>query len=131
MRSRGTKRRGVASVELAFCLPVIVIIVLGALSATSLIFMRQAVVQSAYETIKEAIRTDGTVEEALVRGNEVLNFRNITPSSIVFDPTDPESAPRGTPVTVTIRAGIEENKFYSFGPFISRTVEVSSTMVKE
>ena len=102
MHRHRSKKHGVASVELAICLPVIVIIVLGALSASSMIFMRQAVVQSAYETIKEAIRTDGTVASALQRGNDVLNFRNITPTSIVFDPADPQSVPRGTPVTVTL-----------------------------
>ena len=125
------KRFGGATVELAVCLPLLVVLVLGSLSATSLIFMRQAIVQSAYETVKEAVRTDGTVADALVRGEEVLSFRNIVASSVEFDPADPESAERGTPITVTIRAGVDPNKFYSFGPFLSRTIQVSATMVKE
>ena len=47
------RRRGTAVVELAVCVPVLVLIVLGAMSATTMIFMRTAAVQSAYETVKE------------------------------------------------------------------------------
>lgn len=123
--------KGAATVELAVCLPVLVILVLGSLSATSMIFMRQAVVQATYETVKEVVKSEGTVSTATLRGQEVLTFRNIVPTSIEFNPADPESAVEGTPVTVTIRANVDPDKFYSFGPFVGRTIEVSATMAKE
>ena len=128
---RKNKKRGAATVELAVCLPVLFLLVLGSLSATSMIFMRQAIVQSAYETVKEATRPDGDAGLAIQRGTAVLNFRNVVPGSIVFDPIDPEAAAPGTPVTVTIRAGVDPDRFYTFGPFANRTIEVSATMVKE
>ena len=40
--SHNKRRKGAATVELAVCLPMLVILVFGSLSATSMIFMRQA-----------------------------------------------------------------------------------------
>ena len=131
MGYRFKPNRGAATVELAVCLPVLILLILGALSATSMIFLRQAVVQSAYETIRVAVKRDGTEADARQRGEDVLSFRNIVASSVVFDPADPEAQDRGTPITVTIQAAAAPDKFYSFGPFVNQTVEVSATMVKE
>ena len=51
-RTKG--RFGNATVELAVCLPVLVLIIFGSLQASSMYFLRQAMVQSAYEGVKEA-----------------------------------------------------------------------------
>lgn len=50
--TRKRKRRGAAVVEFAVCLPVIIIIVFGAIEAASLLFLKQALIQSAYERRK-------------------------------------------------------------------------------
>ena len=126
-----SRRHGAATVELAVCLPVLILLVLGSLSATSMIFMRQAVVQSAYETIREVVKPNGSETIARQRGEDVLSFRNVVASSVTFDPADPENQVRGTPITVTVQAGADPSKFYSFGPFVGQTIEVSATMVKE
>ena len=60
VRTSGVRRRGAATVELAVCLPVIFLLSMGAMEGASLIFLRQAMVQSAYEAVKEAVRTDGS-----------------------------------------------------------------------
>ena len=44
-----TKREGAAVVEFAVCLPLIVLIVLGTIEAGSLLFLKQTLVQAAYE----------------------------------------------------------------------------------
>jgi len=48
--AKGARRRGTSTVELAVCLPVIFLLSMGAMEGASLIFLRQAMVQSAYET---------------------------------------------------------------------------------
>ncbi len=132
MRIRPNQYRiGSATVELAVCLPVLVIIVMGSLSATSMIFMRSAAVQSAYETIKEAVRQDGDVAGALAQGRAVLEFRNLTADSITFEPANVAAQDRGTPVTVTVVTSATTNGLFSFGPFANQVVEVQATMLKE
>ena len=125
------QRRGTATIELAVCIPVLAIIVFGSLSATSMIFLRTAAIQSAYETIKEAVKTDGDVNLALAKGNAVLSFRNITPTSVTFDPSDVANQEPGTPITVTVQVESGSNSAFSFGPFAGRIIQVQSTMLKE
>jgi hypothetical protein len=123
-------RLGTAAVELAVCLPVLILVVFGSLAATSAIFFRTAVVQSTYETLKEAVRFRGDMDTALARGNAVLSFRNLTPTSFVFDPPNVAEQERGTPITLTVTAEAEGNIF-TFGAFAGRQIVVQSTMSKE
>ena len=127
-----TKRRlGNATVELAVCLPVLVLIVFGSLQASSMYFLRQAMVQSAYEVVKEAARADGSQALARERSEQTLAFRNITGETISFFPDNSEAVERGTPITVTVSAPGDENSVLPFGVFGGRTVSASATMNKE
>jgi len=54
-RFRG-KRFGAAAVEFAVCLPLIILIVAGSIEGASLLFLRQALIQSSYEGAKVAVK---------------------------------------------------------------------------
>lgn len=127
----GPQRKGTATIELAVCLPVIFLLSMGAMEGSSLIFLRQAMVQSAYETVKESVRTNGSQAEGIVRGNQVLSFRNINSPSITFSPNNVDDLAPGTPVTVTVSAPGNSNSVFPFGPFQNQTISVSATMLKE
>lgn len=127
----GARRRGTATVELAVCLPVIFLLSMGAMEGASLIFLRQAMVQSAYETVKEAVRDNGSQAQGLVRGQQVLSFRNVTGETFTFEPANVEDLEPGTPVTVTVTAPGDANSVFPFGPFQNRTISVQATMLKE
>ena len=61
------KREGAAVVEFAVCLPLVILIVLGTIEAGSLLFLKQTLVQAAYEGAKVAIATGDTDQvEAVV-----------------------------------------------------------------
>lgn len=128
---RTPKRRAAATVELAVCLPVIVILALGSMESASMIFLRQALVQSAYETVKEAVRTNGSQASAVERGEQVLSFRDIEGQEITFDPPNVDDLDSGTPVTVTVSAPGDANSVLPFGPFQGRQITVTATMLKE
>jgi len=128
-RTKG--RLGTATVELAVCLPVLVLIVFGSLQASSMYFLRQAMVQSAYEGVKEAARSDGSQELARTRSQQTLAFRNITGETISFFPENTGAVDPGTPITVTVSAPGDQNSVLPFGVFAGRTVSASATMNKE
>jgi len=130
-RTNGARRRGTSTVELAVCLPVIFLLSMGAMEGASLIFLRQAMVQSAYETVKESVKTDGSRADALIRGEQVLAFRSVTGHSITFNPGNPDVLDPGTPVTVTVTAPGDANSVFPFGPFQNSEVSVQATMLKE
>lgn len=130
-RHNGARRRGTATVELAVCLPLLFILSMGAMEGASLIFLRQALVQSAYETVKESVRTNGSQAEGLVRGQQTLSFRTINSPTITFSPANVDNLAPGTPVTVTVSAPGDSNSVFPFGPFQNQTITVQATMLKE
>lgn len=124
-------RGGAALVEFAVCLPVLLILVLGSMEATSAVFVRQALTTSAYEGIREATKVGGTSAEATSRAQTVLSARNIRGSSIRIIPNDVRNVARGEPITFEVSASFALNSPF-FGNVISdRTTTVRSVMVKE
>lgn len=63
-RHRANDRRGTSVVEFAVCMPLIMLIVLGAIEATSMIFLKQSLQAAAYEGSRRSIRIDGTEVQA-------------------------------------------------------------------
>jgi len=124
-------RRGAALVEFAVCLPVIMILILGSMEATSAIFVRQALTTSAYEGIREAIRTGSNSAVATARAQAVLTARQIRSSTIRFTPTDVRSAARGSRVVIEVSAPYAANSPFFGNVVQDRTTTVRSVMVKE
>ena len=124
-------RRGAAVVEFAVCLPVIVIIVLGAIEAASMLFLRQAMVQSSYEAAKVAIKTNGNNAAAIQVAGEVVAGRGIKSLKVEFEPTDVSTVAQGEMIRVTVSAPGDTNSFLPYGPFKDRTVAAQAVMIKE
>lgn len=130
MIKRKAKREGAAVVELAVCLPVIVLIVLGTIEAGSLLFLKQTLVQAAYEGAKVAIRSGDSDQVGQVV-DAVAASRNLTNVNIEFSPSDISSVRSGEVITVTVTAPGDENSLIPFGPFENQTVRTSASMVRE
>ena len=83
---RSKPRRGAAAVEFAVCLPVVLLVVFGSIQAASMLFLRQATIQAAYEGVKVAIRGEGTDEGAREAAQAVLDGRQLTGVTIDIRP---------------------------------------------
>jgi len=129
-RSTG-HRKGAAVVEFAVCLPVIVLIVFGAIEAASMMFLRQALVQASYESIKIAARDGGTQQAAILVAEQVAAGRRIEDLNITFTPDITQDQPRGTLLRVRISAPAESNSLVPFGIFRNRFVSADAAMIKE
>ena len=130
-RKNAKCRKGAAVVEFAVCLPIILLIVLGSIEAASMLFLRQALVQSAYESAKVAVRNDGNNVSAIAAAEAVAAGRRIENMNITFSPSDVETAAQGEIIRVTISAPGDSNSFIPFGPFKNRIVSAEAVMVKE
>ena len=124
-------RHGAALVEFAVCMPVLLILILGSMEATSAIFVRQALTTSAYEGIREAIRLGSTTTGATNRAQAVLTARQIRSSTIKFTPSDIQSAARGSTVVVEVSAPYKVNSPFFGNVIADRVTTVRSVMVKE
>lgn len=131
MTARPRRRRGNAVVEFAVCLPVLVLFVMGAIEITNMVFVKQALTAAAYEAAREAVASGKGASEARLRAQQVLAPRNIQNAVVAFQPAEPLTAPRGTPIQVTIRASAASNTIAPQRFVQGINLEANINMVKE
>ena len=130
-RDRAARRRGVAAVEFAVCLPVIVLLVFGSIEASSFIFLKQSLSVAAYEGIREAVRSGSTTGDAIARAEDILNARFVEDFQVSFPSGSVEDAARGEEITIEVKAPTEPNSPLA-GSFVNnRTLTAHVVMVKE
>lgn len=130
-KRKSNQRRGTATVELAVCLPVIVLVAMGAIEGASMAFLRQTMVQSAYEGVKVSVRRGSNAADGLSAANAVVDGRGLQGVNVSFNPSNPDNASPGDPVTITVTAPGDANSILPFGPFQGRQITVTATMAKE
>ena len=130
-RDRYGRRRGVAAVEFAVCLPVIVLLVFGSIEASSFIFLRQSLSVAAYEGIREAVRSGSTTAEVTERAETILESRFVEDFEIAFPNGSVENAARGQEIVIEVSAPTVTNSPLAGSFVTNRTLTARVVMVKE
>lgn len=130
-RWRRAHRQGGAAVELVVCLPVIVLLILGALEACGAIFLRQSLTVAAYEGARAALLPNATSASATTRSQQVIDDRRVIGATIATDPSDITTAVPGEYVTVTVTAPSDQNALFIGRFFRGRTLTGRAEMMKE
>lgn len=130
-RPRVSARRGAAIVELAVCLPVVILLVLGAIEGASLLFARQAMVQTAYEAAVVAVRPNGTNAAATAAATQVVKGRRLNGLQLTFSPPDVSQASPGTPITVTATVPSAGHRLLGSRIFRVDNISARAVMIKE
>lgn len=123
-------RCGLAVVELAVCLPAIVLMVLGSIEACSMIFVKQSLHIAAYEGIRRAVRYDATEQTVLDRCQQILDERGVENATIEMTPNTLDTVERGNELTLRISAPVLDNSLLRLRFFDSQ-LQAEATMVKE
>ena len=132
VRNRGLSvRTGTACVETAVCLPVLLILVLGAVEVTNKIFLKQSMATAAYESCRAAIRTEATMAEALSAGEAILKSRGVKSFTFNFQPADVSTAKRGDTIRVTVTAISKANSIIPTNISENTSIASSVVMLKE
>ena len=124
-------RKGVAAVELAVCLPVIVVLVFAAIESCSMIFITQALHCATYEGVRAAILPTADNQQVIQRTQQILDGHGIKGTTITLVPSDVSNADPGQLVRVRVRTSCDANRISPSFFFGGRNVEVQTTMVKE
>ena len=123
-------RRGVAAVEFAVCLPVIVLLVFGSIEASSFIFLKQSLSVACYEGTREASKTGSTDAEATTRAQAILESRGVNDFEIRF-PSGVTGLSRGEQVVCEVAAPTRTNSPLA-GEFVTnRVLTARVVMLKE
>jgi Flp pilus assembly protein TadG len=128
---KAKSRKGTAVVELAICLPIIAVVVFASIEASSLVFLRQTLVQASYESVKVAVDPEATNANANAAAFQVTDGRNLEGVTVTLQPGNVQNVPRGATITVTVSAPGNSNSLFPFQMFNNRTISASATMVKE
>ena len=132
-----TDRTGVAAVELAFCLPIILLMTFGTLDVCDGIFLQQKTEIAAHEGARNAIGQAATVESVrdavqFYLDERELEFDDIVETVAVSE--DPQDVAILQPITVTVTLDLESNRRLPFAPFQflnGPTINAQVTMYKE
>ena len=95
---------GLAAVEFAVCLPLIILLVFGAVEASSFIFLKQTLNIAAYEGIRESIKAGSDNVKGAQRAENILRSRDVNEYEIVFPSGQAGRSKRGENVVIEVRA---------------------------
>lgn len=123
-------RRGAATVELAICLPVLVILVFGSIELSNMIYLKQALKIAAAESAKSVTQPGVNETAARSRAKQVLDARSIDDAVISISPAVDSSTKRGTIITVTVTAPANSNTIGISWYSKNKTLESSVVMVR-
>ena len=129
-RFRG-KRFGAAAVEFAVCLPLIILIVAGSIEGASLLFLRQALIQSSYEGAKVAVKQDSVNSDVTNIAIAVTDGRNLTGVTVETEPGNIASVAQGELIRVRVTAPTSGNSLFFNGVFTLPSVAAEAVFVKE
>ena len=119
------KRRAVAAVELAFCLPIIALIVFGGIETCNMVFLKQAITEAAYHGAIVGTRPSARQADVINDIQAMLDARNIqgTTISVGNSGLPVEDILPGGMVTVRITATSSSNLISPTKFVNSQTVE--------
>jgi hypothetical protein len=82
------RRSGIATLEFAFVLPVMLIFILGTIEVCQRIFLRQSALLVAYEGARLSVRSTSSSQNVISRCNEMLKQRRISGGGVELSPSN-------------------------------------------
>lgn len=130
--ARRHRRRGAGVVELAICLPLLVLVTVGFVDLTNFIFFRQAVKVAAYDAARTAIRPESDPADVQAACARLLAARRIDNWTLTL-PADYDTISRGDLVQLSLTVPINEMTQFSGMDYWAPAADVSVdiTAVKE
>jgi Flp pilus assembly protein TadG len=124
-------RAGVSTVELAVCLPVVLLLVIGCIECSGMIFVKQTLSASAYEGVRVAINPDAKKRDVVRRCKEVLKARNVKDATIQVVPANLRQVRPGEKIEVKVTAPSSTNRFIPAKFVNDVTITSNAIMLKE
>ncbi len=131
MHVRKPLRRGIATVEMAVVLPLLLILVLGTIEICQRLFLRQTAVVATYEGIRLAARKSSNPADIVNRCQSILANRRVTGATVTVSPATFKDISTGSPITVEIKVPWAANTATRFVLKDQGQITVKATMLRE
>lgn len=129
--SKQRARRGTATVELAVCMPLLMLFICGGIEICQRIMLRQTATLTTYEGLRLAVRRYTTTEMVKTRCETILTDRGVKNATVLITPSSIESQVRNTPVTISVTIPWQGNSPIRFLTGTSGQIKAQGTMVRE
>ena len=124
-------RQGVAAVEAAICLPILLTVTLLFIEFSNLLFLRQTLKVASYEGIRVATKQGSSADDVAEVCQNILDSRQVVDYEISIEPEVFSVIDRGTLVTVSIDVGKSQNRMFGLLLGNENTIEIESYGLKE
>lgn len=101
---RQNPKLGAAVIELAVCLPLLVLIAMATVEACSMIYLKQSLKVAAYEGARVGVVDSATAGNVTAQCDLILTGRDVQQFTITLNPADPAAVPPGDFFRVTCSA---------------------------
>ncbi|MEM9589046.1 MAG: TadE family protein [Planctomycetota bacterium] len=105
-------RRGASAVELALCIPILVLVLLATIEACVMLQLQQNVTVTAYEGARVGILPGSDASRVQLQCEMLMNDRNVQGYSVSMLPGDPAALQPGDDFTVTVEADCASNSMF-------------------
>lgn len=125
------RRAGAAMVEMAICLPLLMMISFGAIETANAIFLKQAISQVAYEGVRTGSLPKATQADILKCCDEFLGARRIKGATVSVSPNNVSAATApGTIIEVRVTAPVSANAISPVWFFQNSSMSKQAVMVR-
>ena len=124
-------RKGAAIVELAVCLPVLILIILGSIESCNYIFLKQALTEAAYQGALTAIKPAATDSDVRNSIQDILDARNISSTTITIANNQYAILSSGDEFDITISAQTSTNRVVPHVVAGLNSVDATTTAIKQ
>jgi Flp pilus assembly protein TadG len=131
MSRKQRQRRGAAVIELAVCLPIIVLLTLATIEACSMLYLRQSLKIAAFEACRIGLVQGATSTNVQAQASLILNSRRVNGAATTTNPPDPRSIVRGDMFTVQVSANCNDNALLRGWFFEGKSMIETVAMVKD
>ena len=124
-------RKGAATVELAICIPVLLLISFSLIELCSMMFVKQGLTVAAYEAAHRAVQPAATSAQAIAAGQEILQQRRIQGGAVAINAGNIQQVDQGEFFTVTVTAPATANRLVPFPLFNTGQLSATAAAMKE
>lgn len=110
---RAQRKLGAAIVELALCLPVVLLLTFATVEACHFIHLKQSLKVAAFEGVRVGIVRGADASNVQAQCQLFLDSRGVNEYSLDFAPANPASVPEGDYFRVTVSAPCSANSLFS------------------
>lgn len=131
---RLSKRRGVATVEFAFCVPVFIALTVGTIDLCSMLFLKESITLAAYEGARVGVGRGRTNDDVRNRVHAFLDERDIdynASTAVQFSNTNFNNAETLENVTTTVFVPLAGNLLIPSAMFATGNLQADVTLRKE